>query len=397
MRTEEKRLLLAEARRLSGSMIGLRRAIHRDPELGRRERRTQQRVIGALREMGASCREAADTGVIAEISGASDGPIVAIRADMDALPIGEQTALEYASENEGIMHACGHDVHTAALVGAARLLMEHRSGFRGTVRLLFQPDEESDGGAERMIRDGAMEGVRAVFGMHVDPEIETGTVGVCPGPAYAASNPFDIVIRGAAAHGAEPQRGRDALAAACVIVEALQTMASRMISPLEPAVITVGSLRAGSARNIIAREAELNGIIRCFGETSRARITGQLEKLAVSLADSMRVSAEVRIVHGYDGVVNDEGLTGFVSDAAGELLGQERVCAYPAACTTEDFGAYLRHAPGSFWHMGVKAPGAACAPLHSPCFAPDESAIPIAAAVHASIAIEFLSAFGLRS
>ena len=382
--------ILTEAGRIAPEMIRIRRAIHRNPELGGREWETQAFVMGILSELSLPARAIADTGVTADIRGAHDGPVVALRADLDALPIEEQTDFGFSSENRGVMHACGHDMHTAALLGAAMLLCGHKNELRGTVRLLFQPDEENDGGAERMISDGVMDGVSAVFGMHADPDLPTGFVGVCPGPAYAASNPFDIHITGLASHGAEPHLGRDVLPAACALYQSIQTLASRLISPLSPAVITIGSLRAGTVRNVLAQEAHLQGIIRCYGEEKRAEISGHLERMTRSIAEAHRVQARVSIVHGYDGVVNDDAMTRLAEDTALSLLGPQRVGRYVPTLTTEDFGSFLRLAPGSYWHIGVSDPASPCAPLHNPRFSPDEKALPVAAALHACIALRCL-------
>ena len=383
--------LLNEAAAIEPRLIALRRDLHRHPELGRHEFQTAQRVENELRALGLKTRRIADTGVIGLLRGESDGPCIALRADMDALPIQERCGLDYASECPGVMHACGHDMHTAALIGAAGLLVRHRAELHGSVRFLFQPDEEGDGGAQRMVDEGCMEGVTAVFGAHVAPELPVGKVAVHAGSAYAASNPFDIIIRGQSAHGAEPHLGADAIVAASAMVSALQTLVSRAVSPLDSAVVTVGSFHAGTARNIIADEARLSGIIRCFGQERRRMLADRMTALVNGIASAHGVRAELNIVWGYDGVINDFTMTERLRGCAISMLGRSAVVdeTFPTL-TTEDFGAFLSAAPGSYWHLGVGRPGMENAPLHNPDFHPDESALRIAAALHASLVLDFL-------
>lgn len=375
---------LAEASAIEADLIEIRRRIHRHPELGRHEKQTSELVMQELNTLGLSVRRAAETGVVGELTGELPGPIVALRADMDALPIQEQTSLAFASEIPGVMHACGHDLHTAALLGAARLLAAHRKELRGSVRFLFQPDEEGDGGAKRMIDDGCMDGVSAVFGAHVAPEYPCGTVGVRFGKAYAASNPFDITLRGRSSHGAEPHLGSDVIIAASSLVGSIQTLVSREVSPLDSAVISIGSLHAGSARNIIADEARVSGIIRCFGPEMRRRLADRLTDMAKAVAAAHGCIAEVNVQWGYSGIINNDAMTACVQRSAARLLGEPNVIVEPIpSLTTEDFGEFLACAPGTFWHIGVGRAGRENAPLHNPRFNPDEGALRIAAALHA--------------
>lgn len=384
--------LLTNARLIEEDLIALRREFHRSPEPGGSEYATAARVEQELQALGIEVRRVADTGVVGILTGAHPGRCVALRADMDALPITEQTQLPFASQNAGTMHACGHDMHTAALIGAAKLLAAQRDSLCGTVKFFFQPDEEGDGGAQRMIDAGCMEGVDAVFGAHVEPELPVGTVGVRYGSAYAASNPFDIVVRGRSSHGAEPHLGVDAIVAASAIVGNLQTLVSRNLSPVDSAVVSIGSFHAGTARNIIADEARLSGIIRCFGHEMRTSFAQSLTGLVESTAAALGASAEITIHWGYAGIINDHDMTALVQNSANALLGSEKVIVQQhPTLTTEDFGAFLEHAPGSYWHIGVGRPGGNDAPLHSPFFNPDESVIALAAALHAKIALDFLN------
>lgn len=382
---------LAEASAIEAELIAIRREIHRHPELGRSEFITAKLIERELSKLNIPFRRAADTGIIGELTGALPGPTVALRADMDALPILEQSGVSFSSEVSDVMHACGHDLHTASLLGAARLLSAHRSELRGSVRFFFQPDEEGDGGAKRMIDDGCMDGVSAVFGAHVAPELPCGTVGIRFGKAYAASNPFDITLHGKSSHGAEPHLGSDVIVAAGALVGAIQTLVSRQVSPLDSAVISIGSLHAGTARNIIADEAKLSGIIRCFGPEMRRQLTDRLTAMVQGVAAAHNVDAEINIQWGYSGIINDDSMTAHVRHSAEALLSSTNVIneATPSL-TTEDFGEFLSRAPGSFWHIGVGRIGEENAPLHNPRFNPDEGALKIAAALHSKIVWDLL-------
>jgi len=385
--------LLAEAKALEGELIALRRDLHSRPELSGREYATSARVLEELRKLGIDAKQTADTGVVGVLCGAYPGKCVALRADLDALPIHEETNLEFKSGNPGVMHACGHDMHAAALIGAAKLLAARRNELRGSVKFFFQPDEEENGGARRMIDEGCMENVNAVFAAHADPELPAGMVGIRSGAAYASSNPFDITVRGKSCHGAQPHLGCDAIVAASAMVGALQTVVSRRLSPMDCAVVTVGSFHSGTARNIVADEARLSGIIRCFGDEMRRRLAAEIAALAEGVAASYGVEAQVEVQWGYAGVINDEAMTACVHSSAARLLGEANITdrVFPTL-TTEDFGAYQACAPGSYWHFGVGCKGKENAPLHNPLFNPDEAALKYAAALHAQTALDYLNA-----
>lgn len=373
-----------EAQELAPWMTQVRRTLHRWPEPGNREFRTAELVERELTAMGLTPVRRLDTAVTAEISGSGPGKTVALRADLDALPLTERTGLPYASENPGMVHACGHDLHIAALLGAAKLLCRHREAWNGTVRLIFQPDEEGDGGAERLVQLGILDGVDWIFGAHVRPELPVGTMAVRSGAFYAASNPFAITLKGASAHGAEPQNGSDALLAACQLVTALQSLISRRTAPAEPAVLTVGTLHAGTAGNVLAGKAVLTGMLRTFGEANRRRLTDAMEQMVQGVARAMDVEAETEIRWGYPGVVNDPAATALVERAARAL--PLIVTTQEPVMTTEDFGYYLEKVPGCFWHMGVGSPS----PLHADTFLPDEQAIYQMAALHVQTVLEIL-------
>lgn len=378
---------LNEAQGIAPRISALRRDFHRHPELGNREYRTAEKIEACLNGWGISTRRVLDTAVIARLGGGRPGPVAALRADMDALPLTEATGAEYASETPGVMHACGHDVHLAAALGAARLLAERRETLPGAVVFLFQPDEEGRGGAERMIAAGALDGVDAVFGAHVSPDLPAGHVGVRYGKFYAASDTFKVVVHGRSAHGAEREKGVDALGAAAALVGRLLAIPGDM--PGERAVLSVGMLRAGTAENALADEAEFAGIIRSLGPDARAGMRRRFAGAVDAELPAWGATADVELRESYPGVVNDDGMTALVERAARGLLGDDRVRVIGApTMTTEDFGYFLQARPGSYYHIGVGG----SLPLHSTSFLPDDSAAMTAAAVHAAVLEAFLTA-----
>lgn len=386
--------LLEEARALTPRLQTLFYSLHRNPELGRKEYATASIVRRCLEEMGAAFTAVADTGTVGVIRGAHPGQGIGYRADMDALPIQEETGLPYASQNPGVMHACGHDFHTAALLGAGMLLTARREELAGTIKLFFQPDEEGDGGAARMIGAGCMENpkVDAVLCCHVDSGIPTGTVSVRTGPICAASNPFTITLRGRGTHGAKPHLGSDVIVAAAQLITALQTIASRRARPTEPVVVTVGSVHSGTAGNILPETAVLTGILRTMGDPMREQVKSDLQGITAGIAAAMGVTAEVRITESYPACRNDAAMANLVRAAAGKILGRENVreMAEPSM-GTDDFGYFSAQAPGCYYYIGVGNVGKGFTfPNHNPRFAVDPEALPLAAAIHAQTALDFL-------
>ena len=377
---------LAEARQIAGEIAEIRHALHACPELGNGEFKTAEKIEACLNACGIPTARLTDTAVIGRLEGALPGPCAALRADMDALPLTEATGAAFASQNPGVMHACGHDVHMAAVLGAARLLADRRDALRGSVVFLFQPDEESNGGAQRMIEAGALAGVDAVFGAHVSPELPAGHVGVRFGKFYAASDTFHVTVTGQSAHGAEREKGVDALAAAARMVTAVLALPQALGG--EKSVVSVGTLNSGTAINILPARAEFAGIIRTLGPQARAAMRARFAETVQAVAADFGARAECRLNESYPGVVNDDAMTRLVQMAASALLGQERVHEIERpTMTTEDFGYFLMERPGCFYHIGV-----GCAvPLHNPAFLPDDSAAVTAAALHASVIEAFLS------
>lgn len=379
---------LANARSIAPDIAALRHEFHRQPELGNREYRTAQRIERELAALGIPSRRLLDTAVVARLEGGRPGKTAALRADMDALPLHEATGAEFASENAGVMHACGHDVHMAAALGAAKLLAARREALSGAVVFLFQPDEEGRGGAERMIAAGALEGVDAVFGAHVSPELPLGVVGVRYGKFYAASDTFKIVVKGRSAHAAEREKGIDALGAAADLATRLIALPAEAL-PNERAALTVGTLHAGTAENALADRAELSGILRTLGPDARGALKRRFAQTVDAVMAAWGATAEVALRESYPGVVNDDGMTALAEGALKAQLGAENVRRIERpTLTTEDFGYFLMARPGSFYHVG-----AGCElPLHSTGFLPDDRAAVCAAAAHAAVIEAFLEA-----
>jgi len=368
--------------------------LHQNPELGRNEYNTQSLILAELQKMGVEAQPIAGTGVLGIIRGAKPGKTIAFRADMDALPIQEETDLPYKSRVPGVMHACGHDFHTTVLLGAAKLFAERREELCGNVKLFFQPNEEGDGGAARMIAAGCMENpaVDAVFFGHA-VTIPLGTVTVRSGSMSAASNPFSVVFRGKGTHGAQPQNGTDAIVAACQAVNALQTICSRRTNPTDAVLLTVGAIHAGVEGNgsIIPETARIDGILRTQSPQIRARAKADFYQIIQGIAAAMDVKAEIDMRDGYTATVNDEAMTQLMQDAAAKLFGREHVLTNPVGIGAEDFGYFLEKAPGCYYRFGVGNPAEEqYYPLHNARFALDPQALPYGVALYAQIAEDFL-------
>ncbi len=376
---------LKEAEDLSEELILLRRDIHKHPETGNQEFRTSSLLKEKLQEAGIEVQSVYGTALKAVLRGKQGGKTAALRTDMDALPVTEKTGLPYSSVNEGVMHACGHDFHMASLIGAAKLLSAHREELSGSVVFLLQPDEEQDGGAMEMIRHGVLQETDAVFGAHVNPDLPVGTVAVKYGPFYACAAKFDVTVHGKGCHGAEPEKGIDALYAASLMCAMLHQLTGTYEG--RKAVVTTGSFHAGTVRNIICDTASFSGIIRTEGTELRSMIRKQFLNVIRQVSAQTGVTCDINLVNGYPGVENHDEETAHVQKTAEDLLGSEHVIVFEeGTMTTEDFGFFLQEKPGCFYHIGVNS----AAPLHSPMFDPDERAIAYAAAVHAAVLFEYL-------
>ena len=384
--------IMSAARAAAQRAVELRHSFHRHPEMGNEEHETSAQVAQTLMEMGWAVKRPVGTSVMATLSGKYPGRTVAFRADMDALRIREATGLSYASEIPGIMHACGHDFHTAGLLGTAMVLSSLRDEMHGSVRLLFQPDEEGSGGAQRMIDAGCLNGVDAVFGAHVDPDLPAGSVGFKYGKMYAASDVFKVIVHGESCHGASPDEGIDAIAIGAQVVTALQQLVSRRVAPTDAAVLTVGSFHAGAQPNVIADTAEIEGILRTLGPETRAKVKRLFTQTVEGVCAALGAKAEIHIRESYPGVVNDDGMVDFARQSAAELLGDAQVIIMDKPTMgTEDFGCLTQVVPGAFYKIGVRNPEiGAVYPIHSPRFIADDAAMANLIALHAGIALRFL-------
>lgn len=359
-------------------VVELRRAIHRNPELGFQEEATAAIVERELDRLEIPHRRVAKTGVIGVLRGGKSGAVAALRADMDALPVQERTGLPFASERAGVMHACGHDAHTAMLLGAAQMLGAQRKTFPGTVVFLFQPAEEGPGGAQPMIDEGALDDPRvdAIAMLHVDVRIEAGVVSITPGAVNASADELYITVRGKGGHGAAPHTAVDAIPAASAIVLALQNIASREIDPLGSVVVTIGTISGGYRMNVIADEVQMSGTLRAHDPKIREELERRVRRIVDGVAAAYGAQAETRIVYGYPPVVNDERLATAFAEYAQEC--GIAVRALPPTMGAEDFAYFAQRVPGVLVRLGVRNDAlGAVHPGHSPEFRIDEAALPI--------------------
>jgi amidohydrolase len=363
---------------LAERVIELRRTIHRRPELGFEEHETAALVERELDALGLEHRRLAKTGVAAVLRGARSGHIVALRADMDALPIGERSGLPFASEIEGKMHACGHDAHTAMLLGAAHVLASMRAELTGGVVFIFQPAEEGPGGAQPMIDEGVLDDpkVEAIAMLHVDSRLETGTIGITPGPVNASTDEFYLTVHGKGGHGAYPHSAVDPVVASAAIVLALQNIAAREIDPLQSAVVTIGTIRGGYRNNVIADEVDLSGTLRARDADVRDALEARLRRIVTGIAAAYNVHVELQLVRGYPPVVNDVRLAECFARYVRERS-ELQVVSPPATMGGEDFAYFAARVPAVLARLGIRSEAAgATHPGHSALFCIDEAALP---------------------
>ncbi|QIJ66269.1 M20 family metallopeptidase [Streptomyces sp. JB150] len=393
--------LLAEARTLLPDIVAVRRRLHRTPELGLRLPHTQRAVLDALDGLGLAVTTGERlSSVTAVLEGDRPGPTVLLRADMDALPQQEETGLEFASEVPGAMHACGHDLHTAMLVGAARLLAARRARLAGRVVFMFQPAEESDGGAQYMIDEGVLDtpdgaGIAAAFALHVTTRFDSGSLHLRPGPTFAAADRIHLTVRGRSGHASTPHQALDPVPVACEIVQALQTMATRTVDVFDPAVVTIASVRAGTTTNIIPETAELHGTVRTLTAHTRHRVREGIARVARHVAAAHGATVDIELPEGYPPTVNDDTVTGTVRETAAALLGADRVHPLPQPFMgAEDFSYVLRRVPGTMAFLGARPPGQhgeETPDCHSNRVVFDEPALASGAALHAAVALRYLA------
>jgi hippurate hydrolase len=371
-------------------IVALRREIHREPELGFDTEKTAAKVLAALDGLPLEIQTGvAENGVVATLEGEGDGPTVGLRADMDALPIYEETGLPFASETDGKMHACGHDGHTSMLVGAVHALSGMRHRLNGTLRFFFQPAEEGEGGGKVMVDAGVADDVDSIFALHLWPGLSFGRAATKAGPIMAAADAFEMTVRGAGGHGAMPHLTADAIAMAAQIVTALQTVVSREVDPVEPAVLTVGEIGAGTAYNIIPETARLGGTVRTLNEHLRRKMPERMEHLARGVAQGMRGDVQFDYEFSYPVTVNDEDAARRALGVAGDLLGEENALELTnPSMGAEDFAYFLEKIPGAFIWLGV---GEDVSGLHTPTFAFDEEILSLGSALLTALALESLS------
>lgn len=395
MATGENAGLLDAARAIETSLIATRRDIHAHPELGFEEVRTSALVAERLARLGLRPRTGVGrTGVVADLVGGRAGPTIALRADLDGLPVEELSAAPYRSVEAGRMHACGHDGHVAMLLGAAELLVARQGALAGRIRFLFQPAEElPPGGALAMIDEGALDGVAAAIGVHLWNPLPVGTLGVKSGAVMAAHDQLRIRLRGVGGHGGMPELSRDPIVGIGALVSALQTVVSRNVSPLDTAVLTIGTLRAGSAFNVIADEAEITGSIRTIDTNGRSIVHERIRAVAIGIAAALGLEADVDIVEFCPALENDAGWTEVARHVATGLVGQANVRADFRTTASEDFAFVTRARPGCFVFVGSgPSDGGHAFPHHHPSFDIEEESLVIGTAALTGMAIEGLRA-----
>ncbi len=381
--------------KIHGDVITHRRFLHSNPELSFQEYQTSAYVKAYLDELGISWESMADTGVVGLIRGEKPSDaVVALRADMDALPITEANDVSYKSKNPGVMHACGHDVHTSSLLGTAKILQSLRSEFGGTVKLIFQPAEEKlPGGASIMIREGVLENPApdAVIGQHVMPLIDAGKIGIRSGKYMASTDELYVTVKGKGGHGAQPQQNIDPVLIAAHIIVALQQVVSRIADPKLPTVLSFGKVIANGATNVIPDEVYMEGTFRTLDETWRAEAHKRMKKIAEGIAESMGGSCEFNVMNGYPFLVNEEKLTALVREYAEDYLGKENVLDLDIWMAAEDFAYYSQAADACFYRLGIRnEERGITSSVHTSTFDIDENALGVSTGLMAYIALKRL-------
>lgn len=368
----------AEKERLEPLLVAFRRELHRYPELSLCEERTAAAIVREIEPLGLTIRTGVGGhGIIADLAGAFSGPTVALRADIDALPIVENTGLPFSSQHDGVMHACGHDAHTTVLLGALKLLAAARDTLHGSVRFLFQPAEELLAGAAPMIAAGALDGVREIYGLHILPSLPAGRIASKPGTFMAAIDRFDIVVEGRGGHGSMPEQCIDPIVAAASIVTGLQTAVSREVHPLEPAVVSLGTINGGTANNIIPDRVALSGTVRTLSDDVRAAMPERIERLTRLIAEAHRCRATVTYKRQVPPVVNDAACEAKLRRTAERTIGSERIVSCKPSMGGEDFALYAEQVPGCFFWLGSGGPDAGphSSGLHNAQMVVDESCL----------------------
>lgn len=389
-----KEEVLAACAAISDDTIAIRRQLHRRPEVSFQEEQTSRYIQSKLQEYGISYTTGyATNGIAAIIEGAGEGPRVALRADMDALPIEEDCGHECVSENKGVMHACGHDMHVASLLAAARVLNDMRHRFSGSVMLIFQPGEECfPGGAHVMMNDGLFSNFTpdVVIGAHVMPDMPVGHVGFCPGNYMASGDEVHITVKGKGGHGGMPHLLTDNVLVACQMVVAMQQLVARVVPATVPAVLSFGKFVANGATNVIPDTVYVAGTLRMMSEEWRAEMKRRIRQVAEGITASFGTTCDIDIKDGYPSVYNNPDITAKATAFAKEILGESNVEAMGVRMTAEDFGYYTQAYPSVFYRFGVARPDGTTGNVHTSRFNPDEASLATAPAVMAWLALRFL-------
>ncbi len=376
-----------------GELITSRREFHKNPELSWKEIRTGNKIEEELKKIGIEVKRIAKTGVVGTLKGREGGKVVALRADMDALPIEEaNNDIPYKSKNPGIMHACGHDSHTAMLLITAKILWELRDQIKGTVKFIFQPAEEVMQGAKKMLDEGVMEGVDAILGIHVWSQFPTGKVSLEAGPRFAAGDKFKITVKGKGSHGAVPHLGVDAIVAASAIVMNLQSITSREIDPLEPVVVSIGKINGGFNFNVICNEVVLEGTTRSFNQDIQNRFPSMIKRIVDHTASSFNAKAEIDYTVGTLSCINDPIVSQMAKESIIKLYGEDIIADFGQTMGGEDFAYFNQTVPGimAFIGGGNKAKNTIY-PHHHEKFNIDEDALTIGTSLYAQFALDFLN------
>lgn len=381
--------LLLEAKQIHAELIKWRRHLHQHPELGFEELQTAQFVQEKLAALGVEYQGSiGKTGVVGVIRGEEPGPTVALRADMDALPIQDAKDVPYASKVEGKAHLCGHDAHTTILLGAATLLTKFKPK-KGQVKLVFQPAEEGLGGASEMIKDGVLQDpeVSIIAGLHVHHTADTGFVTVCPGVSSAATDGFNLTIHGQGGHAAHPHLSVDSITVTAEVISALQQIVSRQIEPISPVVLTIGKINGGYARNVIAPSVSLEGTVRTLDLQVRSQMEGKINQIVKGICDAFGATYDLNYYYGYPSVYNNEALVPLIEETTKEILGAGRFSLAKPSMGGEDFSYYAEQIPGVFFRLGIRNEEKGTVnPLHHPLFDIDEDALPLGSAMMAQFA-----------
>ena len=381
---------------LTAKVVEIRRRIHQYPELSNQEHATQKLVERELRQGGLeNIQHVAGTGLVVDIEGASPGKRLVLRADMDALPIQEDRPdLDFASAHDGVMHACGHDAHTAMLLGAAMMLYDTRQQLQGCVRCVFQPAEEAEPlGGRAIVADGVLDDADAALALHIDPDIEAGCIGINEGAMLAGGIEFTLLVKGRSAHAARPERGIDSIYIAACIVQVLQSIASRQVNPMEPFVLTLGKIHGGTAKNIIAEQTIIEGTARVLSKRLRESVPKLILNTARSIAAAHGASVELDINYGEPVLENDPSVNELTRRAAARVVGAEKIIELPVGSMgSEDFAFYTQKLPGAMFRLGVRAKNdAEPYPLHHPRLNVYESALPVGIAIFVEATRDYLS------